>query len=322
MIVFTDVSKSFGGRTVIDKASFSITPGEFVCVTGPSGAGKSTIIHLLIRAEAPTGGRIDVDGVDLAKLSPAILQMYRRRMGVLFQDYKLLNDRTLYENVAFALEVCGESDEVIAERVPAVLKRVGLTGREDAFPSQLSGGEKARAGLARALVHKPMIVVADEPTGNIDPRQSMDMLKLLREIHAEGTTVILASHDQLMIDALQTRVLRLEGGKIVRDSVGGYDTGTPVPKPIVRKHEIFDHQRKASGTKPEPVTHTTNGHAHKKNTAAEPEALKPVIEAENPAAPLDAVEQPKAAEPVPVVPAEPGDADQAKKTGRIKPIAI
>lgn len=222
MISFTGVSKTYGTREVLSDITFQINPGEFVCLTGPSGAGKSTIIHLLIRADFPTKGVIDIDGANLAKLHHSILQLYRRRTGVVFQDYKLLADRTVEENVAFALEVCGESEDIVDERTAEILQKLTLSHLADAFPHELSGGEKTRTALARALVHKPNILIADEPTGNIDPDQSIHILNALRQVNAEGTTVILATHDKLIVDALGVRVLRLENGKIVRDSVGGY----------------------------------------------------------------------------------------------------
>lgn len=228
MISFSAVTKEYGGREALTGLSFQINPGEFVCLTGPSGAGKSTIIHLLIRAEVPSSGVIEVDGANLAALPPSILQLYRRRTGVVFQDYKLLPDRTVEENVAFALEVCGESDDVVQQRTAEVLTRFEITDRAGAFPHELSGGEKTRTALARALVHKPSILIADEPTGNIDPIQSMRILQHLKSIHAEGTTVILATHDKLVVDALGVRVIRLENGRIVRDSVGGYDAAATV----------------------------------------------------------------------------------------------
>ncbi len=242
MIVLSSVTKRFGSRLVLDHVSLRIEPGEFVCVTGPSGAGKSTFIHMLIRAEVPTEGVVEVDGVDLAAVPPSILQMYRRRTGVVFQDTKLLSDRTVYENVAFAMEVCGDDDAVIAERVPILLRQVGLLDRASAFPRELSGGEKARAALARALVHSPMIVIADEPTGNVDPRQSLMIVDLLKAANAAGATVILASHDRQIVDALHVRVIRLEDGKVIRDSIGGYDAGTPSKTPVIdpRKHQIFE----------------------------------------------------------------------------------
>ncbi len=232
MIVFSSVTKAYFGRAVVDDVSFQIHPGEFVCLTGPSGAGKSTIVHLLIRAEVPTDGTIEVDGADLSRLPVPVLQMYRRRTGVLFQDYKLLSDRTVAENIAFALEVCDITREDVEQRVEELLIQLGLKDRRDAFPSELSGGEKTRTALGRALASKPGILIADEPTGNIDPDQSMEILRILKEVNAEGTTVILASHDQRVIDMLNVRVLRLEQGKLVRDSVGAYQAEnviTPVP---------------------------------------------------------------------------------------------
>ncbi len=231
MISFSGVSKSYGGREVLSGLTFQIQPGEFVCLTGPSGAGKSTIVHLLIRAEVPTSGIIEVDGANLATLPPPILQLYRRRTGIVFQDYKLLPDRTVEENVAFALEVCGETDDAVAEKTADILERLKISDRADAFPSELSGGEKTRAALARALVHKPSILIADEPTGNIDPEQSIHILNFLRQINSEGTTVILATHDKLVVDALGVRVLRLEDGKLVRDSIGGYMNASPPQTP-------------------------------------------------------------------------------------------
>ncbi len=238
MISFSGVSKEYGGREVLSDLSFQINPGEFVCVTGPSGAGKSTIIHLLIRADIPTTGVIEIDGANLTKLPPTILQLYRRRTGVVFQDYKLLPDRTVEENVAFVLEVCGEPDDIVDERTAEILERLQLSDRADAFPSELSGGEKTRTALARALVHKPSILIADEPTGNIDPDQSIHILNFLRQVNAEGTTVILATHDRVIVDALNVRVLRLENGKLVRDSVGGYVSDVTMEKKEKQKEEV------------------------------------------------------------------------------------
>lgn len=245
MIVFSSVTKEFLGRKVLGSVSFRVNPGEFVCLTGPSGAGKSTIVHLLVRAIVPTTGKIEVDGVDLRSLPLPVLQLYRRRVGVVFQDYKLLSDRTVAENVAFPLEVCGEEDSVIKVRVVALLQRLQLSAVARAFPRQLSGGEKARTALARALVHQPKMLIADEPTGNIDPEQSLHIMNVLKEANAAGMTVVLASHDQPIVDALQVRVLRLESGLLVRDGVGGYaqqNVGVTDSIHRVRKHEIFDQK--------------------------------------------------------------------------------
>ena len=222
MIVFSSVTKEFRGHPVLEDVSFTIQPGEFVCITGPSGAGKSTLIHLLIRAEMPTSGSIEVDGADITRLPIPVLQIYRRKMGVVFQDYKLLMDRTVRENVAFALEVSGHSDDEIDGMVTGILADLKLSDQSESFPHELSGGEKTRTALARAMVHKPSILITDEPTGNIDPRQSMEIIDLLKKINLTGTTVILASHDKLVVDAVGSRVLRLEQGKLVGEWIGGY----------------------------------------------------------------------------------------------------
>jgi cell division transport system ATP-binding protein len=222
MIVLKNVTKKFGPVTVLSQVSLQIDPGEFLCVIGPSGAGKSTLIQLLVGAEDCTSGSIEVDGADLRMLPSPAMQMYRRRVGVVFQDYKLLQNRTVEENISFPLEVCGAPDAIIAKRVPELLKRMGLTSKANSLPRELSGGEKARVAIARAIVHTPRIVLADEPTGNLDPEQSRDILKLLQDVNHEGTTVLLATHDASLVDILHTRVVQLEAGKITRDNVGGY----------------------------------------------------------------------------------------------------
>ncbi len=237
MIVFSGVSKSFGKKQALSHIDLRIEPGEFVCLTGPSGAGKSTILHLLIRLEHPTSGSIEVDGADLARLPSPVLQLYRSRTGILFQDYRLLADRTVFENVALSLEATPASDASIDRAVHGVLKRLDLSGKADAYPHELSGGEKTRVGLARALVHKPSILLVDEPTGNIDPAESQEILGLLREVNKEGATVMLATHDKLVVDALGVRVIRLEDGKIVRDSTGGYSEPATVHRSSVASVE-------------------------------------------------------------------------------------
>ena len=208
---------------VLQNVSFAVHPKEFLCITGPSGAGKSTLVHMMIGAEMPSKGTIKVDGVDLYTLPPTIVQLYRRRIGVAFQDYKLLWNRTVYENIAFPLEVCGIPEDQIQKRVQQVLKEMELTKQKNTLTKALSGGEKARTTIARAYVHNPMILFADEPTGNLDPDQSAVVVELLQHIHKKGTTVVLATHEVDIVDALQTRVIRLENGEITRDSVGGYN---------------------------------------------------------------------------------------------------
>lgn len=232
MIVLEHVTKRYGNTEVMSDISFAIQPNEFVCITGPSGAGKSTLIHMLIGAETASTGQITVDGVDLLKVPRHALQMYRRRIGIVFQDYKLLWNRTVRENIAFPLEVCGASDPVIKARTDELLEHMDLKQQADTLCHALSGGEKARTSIARAVVHKPMIILADEPTGNLDPHESLKILKLFKNIHASGATVVLATHDALLVNALKTRVIRLEKQRIVRDSVGAYsDTPPSAPAP-------------------------------------------------------------------------------------------
>ena len=217
MITFSEVSKEFHGRTVLDRVSFQIQPAEFVCLSGPSGAGKSTIVQLLIRLIVPTTGTIEIDGANLALLPLPILQWYRRKTGVLFQDHKLFSGRTVAENIAAPLEIADVSDKKILQRVKELLCKLGLTDRRNAFPQELSEGEKTRTAFARAIALRPDILIADEPTGNLDPDQSREIMRLLQETHEEGTTVILASHDPKIVEGLNTRVLSIEHGKILRD---------------------------------------------------------------------------------------------------------
>lgn len=222
MIELKGASKLYGNVKVLDGISFRIDPGEFVCITGPSGAGKSTLLHVLTGAENISKGKIEVDGVDLRLIPPLALQMFRRKLGIVFQDYKLLGNRTVAENIAFPLEVCGVPDDQIEKRVRKVLELVELTKHAHTLPHALSGGEKARAAIGRAIVHDPIIILADEPTGNIDPDQSVKIMKLFKKIHDSGTTIVIATHDSGLVDALKPRVIQLVDGEIVRDSTGKY----------------------------------------------------------------------------------------------------
>lgn len=207
---------------MLNRVSLHISGGEFVSVIGASGAGKSTFINLLIGALRPTSGTVTVDGLAVGELNDEELALYLRRLGIVFQDYKLLPKKTVSENVAFALEVCGATNEEIARRVPEVLEIVGLANRAHAFPAQLSGGERQRVGIARALAHEPALIIADEPTGNLDPSTGQGIIDLLQDINATGATVILATHDAGVVNKLQKRVIQLEGGKLISDRVGGY----------------------------------------------------------------------------------------------------
>ena len=196
-----------------------IKDGEFVSLVGPSGAGKSTLLRLLTREILPSDGEVLVDGISLASISEDDIPVLRRKIGMIFQDFKLLTNKNTFENVAFALEVCGASREEINNDVPKVLDIVGLADKMDNFPHQLSGGEKQRLAIARALIHRPKILLADEPTGNLDMVNSYDVVKLLSKINELGTTVILATHSREIVNAIGRRVITVEGGQIVRDQI-------------------------------------------------------------------------------------------------------
>lgn len=217
MIVFENVTKKYGRTAVLDKLNLSILRGEFVSVIGPSGAGKSTLIFALMGAEKIQHGKISVDGYVINQMNDRALQYFRRRIGVVFQDYKLLPQKNVYENVAFALEVCGYESADIKKRVPEVLEIVGLHERHRQFPHQLSGGEKQRVAIARALVHNPSLLLADEPTGNLDPMTAKGIIDLFLKINNDGITVILTTHNPLLVDHIRKRVIRIEHGKVVSD---------------------------------------------------------------------------------------------------------
>ena len=217
MIVFEDVTKRYGRNVVLDKVNLRIDDGEFVCVVGASGAGKSTLVYVLMGAEKIQHGTISVDDYVVNRMNDKALQYYRRKIGVVFQDYKLLANKNVYENVAYALEVCGFERDEIKKRVPEVLEKVGLHGKMKQFPHQLSGGEKQRTAIARALVHAPNLILADEPTGNLDPKTAGDIADLLLKINADGTTVVLTTHNKPLVDSIKKRVITLDGGRVVRN---------------------------------------------------------------------------------------------------------
>ena len=225
MIRLENVTKVYKGDvTALREVSAEIQSGEFVFLVGQSGSGKSTFLRLLNREEVPDSGKIWVAGKDLSKLRSWSVPHFRRSMGCVFQDYKLLHKKTVFENVAFALEVIGQSRPVIRKNVPAILDLVGLTQKADRFPNELSGGEQQRVSIARAFANRPKIMLADEPTGNLDPSTSVGIMKLLDLINRRGTTVIMATHDRRIVDSMQRRVIELDRGVVVRDeSRGIYD---------------------------------------------------------------------------------------------------
>ncbi|MFH0905492.1 MAG: cell division ATP-binding protein FtsE [bacterium] len=223
MIVFESITKHYGSHKALDNVSFSIKPREFVILVGPSGAGKTTLIKLLLCEEKPTFGRITIDGKDIHLLQERYIPYYRRQIGVVFQDFKLLPSKTVVENVAFALEVSGKPDNEIQGEAMKILDLVGLKEKADNFPKELSGGETQRVAIARALVFKPRLLIADEPTGNLDPKNVWEIVNLLLKINALGTTVLLATHNRDVVDALRKRVIRLEEGRVIRDRRGKYD---------------------------------------------------------------------------------------------------
>ncbi len=222
MIKFENVSKIYNSHSVALKdVSFEVKPHEFVSVVGRSGAGKTTLLKLLLAEEQPTGGKIFFNRQNISAVSQKELPMLRRQIGAIFQDFKLLPNKTAYENVAFAMQVVGKSEEEIKSDVPKILDLVGLKDKAGNFPRELSGGEKQRVAIARALVHRPSVIVADEPTGNLDPINTWDIIRLLLKINELGTTVILATHDKEIINALEKRVVSLEGGVVARDENPG-----------------------------------------------------------------------------------------------------
>lgn len=221
MIKFKEVTKVFGSITALDEVSFNIDQGEFVFLTGPSGAGKTTIFKLLLREYLPTRGEINVFEKDLAQLRGQKICHYRRKIGVVFQDFKLLWEKTVFENIAIPLEIGKLSPKEIKGRVEEILEKVSLLERKDLFPAQLAGGELQRVSLARAIVNRPEILFADEPTGNLDPKTSLVLVELLKDINQEGTTVVMATHNVGIVDLFNERVIELAGGKVVRDEEKG-----------------------------------------------------------------------------------------------------
>ena len=221
MIQFNRVTKHYGTVRALDGASFTVLPREFVSLVGPSGAGKSTVIRLITCEDYPTFGQVTIDGKDIHLLRKSYIPYYRRQIGVVYQDFKLLPHKTVFENVAFVLEVTGASDAVIKTETTKILELVGLKNKTESFPNELSGGEAQRVAIARALVLHPRLLIADEPTGNLDPHNAWEIAQLLIKINRMGTTVILATHNREIVDSIGKRVISLKNGKLVSDKRHG-----------------------------------------------------------------------------------------------------
>lgn len=228
MITFQEVTKIYPASNsgkkatlALDNVSFRIKEKEFVSIVGRSGAGKTTLLKLILAEEKPTKGKIFFEGQDIGKIKPGDLPKLRRKIGTVFQDYKLLMKKTAFENVAYVMEALGFSDLEINRDVPKVLEIVGLAEKANNFPAELSAGEKQRLAIARALIHRPKVILADEPTGNLDPYNTSDIIKLLLKIHQMGTTLVLATHDKEIVNSLEKRVISLEDGKVIRDEEKG-----------------------------------------------------------------------------------------------------
>ncbi len=221
MILFDSVSKKFGPNFALEDISLEVKSGEFVFIVGPSGAGKSTLLRVLTKEVQPSSGKVMVGGIDITKMKDKDVPNLRRKVGVVFQDFKLLDERTVFENVALTLEVLGKKEEEIAKLVEHILKLVEIWDKRNLFPRQLSGGEAQRTAIARAVVGKPDVLLADEPTGDLDPKTAWGVIQLLNEINSWGTTIMMATHNQEVVNTLKRRVIALKNGKVVKDTKEG-----------------------------------------------------------------------------------------------------
>jgi cell division transport system ATP-binding protein len=223
VINFDMVSKQYknSNTPALDEINLNIAQGDFVFLVGQSGSGKSSLLRLLLKEEKPTSGTVTVDGINVGKLPNRKVPAFRRTMGIVFQDFRLLPGKTVFDNVAFGMEVIGKSKKEIQQRIPAILDLVGLDEKAHRLPSELSGGEQQRVALARAFVNKPKLLLADEPTGNLDPSTSVGIMKLLDRINRTGTTIVMATHDVAIVDQMRKRIVQMENGKIIRDQERG-----------------------------------------------------------------------------------------------------
>lgn len=222
MLEFVDVTKIYKDKfTAVKNINLKIEKGSFSFIVGKSGAGKTTLIKLMIKEIDPTEGKLFFDGNDITQLSNRKIPMHRRKIGVIFQDFRLLHKKTVYENIAFAMEMVGQPAKNIRREVPTVLSMVGLSDKANNFPSELAGGEQQRIAIARAVVNKPDLIIADEPTGNLDPETSYEIMKIFTEINRRGTTLLMVTHDRAIVDMMKKRVIELKNGKIIRDTEEG-----------------------------------------------------------------------------------------------------
>jgi cell division transport system ATP-binding protein len=221
MIYFDKVTKRYGDMAALEGVTVSIAPKEFVTVVGHSGAGKTTLLKLLLAEERPTEGNVFFESMDVNDLPNSALHHYRRKIGMVFQDFRLIPNKTAYENIAFAMEAAGRSDEEIASDVPYILELVNLSEKARHFPDQLSGGEKQRVAIGRAIINQPELIIADEPTGNLDPINTYEVVEILKKINQLGTTILIATHNKGVVDAIDKRVITIDRGKVVRDDAGG-----------------------------------------------------------------------------------------------------
>lgn len=222
MIKYVNVSKVYdNGSKALSNININIDKGDFVFIVGSSGAGKSTLMKLLLKEIEPTSGKIILNNIDITKIRNRKIPYIRRNLGVVFQDFRLLPNKTVYENVAFAMEIIGASPRDIRRQIPMILSMVGLSNKADNYPNQLSGGEHQRVAIARAIVNNPSVLIADEPTGNLDPDTAWEIMKLIKEINRRGTTVVMATHAKEIVNAMKRRVIALENGKVVRDEEKG-----------------------------------------------------------------------------------------------------
>lgn len=222
MIYFNNVTKNYGNNVGLSKASLHINRGDFVFLVGPSGAGKTTFIRLILKEIDPDYGTIEIAGEDITNLSRKQIPLLRQKIGMVFQDFRLLEQKTVYENVAFAMEVVHKSKAEIRQRVPYVLNLVGISDKANRYPNELSAGEQQRVGIARALANQPRMLICDEPTGNLDPVTAMDIMSLLDQINLRGTTILMVTHAKDIVDKMNKRVVAIENGRIVRDEEGQY----------------------------------------------------------------------------------------------------